>query len=102
MLDEALFRRFDQVIRYDKPSDAEIRELIMNRLARFGFDECELTTATALAAGLSHADICQSCDDAAKDSVLKESKTVDLECLRDALAQRKKRRSLKDEGRERN
>lgn len=101
MLDEALFRRFDQVIRYDKPADAEVRELIMNRLARFGFEQGELNTATALAAGLSHADICQSCDDAAKDAVLKESKTVDLESLSDALAQRKKRRAFKDEGRER-
>ena len=37
MLDEALFRRFDEVILYEKPSEAEIRELILNRLVRFGF-----------------------------------------------------------------
>jgi SpoVK/Ycf46/Vps4 family AAA+-type ATPase len=102
MLDEALFRRFDDVIRYDKPSDAEIKALILNRLTRFGFEESDLNAATALAAGLSHADICQSCDDAAKDAVLKESKAVDLEYLREALAQRKSRRSFKDESRERN
>jgi SpoVK/Ycf46/Vps4 family AAA+-type ATPase len=102
MLDEALFRRFDEVVRYDKPSDTEIRELILNRLARFGFDDAQLSTATALAAGLSHADVCQSCDDAAKDAVLRDSKAVDLDRLIDALARRKKRRSLKQEGRERN
>jgi SpoVK/Ycf46/Vps4 family AAA+-type ATPase len=101
MLDEALFRRFDQVIRYDKPSDAEIKELILNRLTRFGFDESDLNTATELAAGLSHADICQSCDDAAKEAVLKETKTVDLAYLREALSQRKNRRSFKDEAKER-
>lgn len=101
MLDEALFRRFDEVIRYDKPSDQEIRELILNRLARFGFDDGKLNTAAALAAGLSHADICQSCDDAAKHAVLGDSKVVDPDRLVDALAQRKKRRSLKDEARER-
>ena len=75
MLDEALFRRFDDVIRYEKPTHDEIKELILNRLARFGLEEMTSTPATELADGLSHADICQACDDAAKDAVLKESKT---------------------------
>jgi AAA+ superfamily predicted ATPase len=101
MLDEALFRRFDEVIRYEKPTDAEICELIMNRLARFDLQESDLNTAMALAAGLSHADICQSCDAAAKDAILRDSKTVDLECLRNTLGQRRKRRAFKDEGRDR-
>lgn len=97
MLDEALFRRFDEVIRYEKPIASEIRELIKNQLARFGLDDAVLDEATALSAGLSHADICQACGDAAKDAVLKGTKTVELESVRDALAQRQRRRSFKDD-----
>jgi SpoVK/Ycf46/Vps4 family AAA+-type ATPase len=100
MLDEALFRRFDEVIHYDKPTASEIRELIRNRLARFGLDNAVLGEATALATGLSHADICQACGDAAKDAVLRGTKTVELESLRDALAQRQSRRSFKDDAEE--
>ena len=102
MLDEALFRRFDQVIRYEKPTEQEIRELMLNRLARFGVTDADLRQAGEWAAGLSHADICQSCDDAAKDAVLKETKAVDLEALREALTQRHRRRTFKDEAGERN
>jgi SpoVK/Ycf46/Vps4 family AAA+-type ATPase len=95
MLDEALFRRFDAVIRYDRPTSKETYELILNRLARFGLDETDIQAAADLATGLSHADICQACDDAAKDAVLKETKTIEMEALRDALAQRQHRRSFK-------
>jgi SpoVK/Ycf46/Vps4 family AAA+-type ATPase len=97
MLDEALFRRFDEVILYEKPTSSEIRELIKNQLARFGLDDAVLDEAAALSAGLSHADICQACGDAAKDAVLKGTKTVELESLQDALAQRQRRRSFKDD-----
>jgi SpoVK/Ycf46/Vps4 family AAA+-type ATPase len=95
MLDEALFRRFDDVIHYERPSDEEIRELIRNRLTRFGFSDNDLPEAIAITRGLSHADICQSCDDAAKEAVLKETRKVELELLRDAVAQRQSRRSFK-------
>ena len=95
MLDDALFRRFDEVIRYAKPTLVEIHELIANRLARFGFGETDLQTASGWAVGLSHADICQSCDGAAKDAVLNEHKTVDLQSLEDALTRRQNRRSFK-------
>ncbi len=97
MLDEALFRRFDDVIRYERPTDREIRDLLLNRLTRFGLQEIDLQAAWEWAAGLSHADICQSCDDAAKDAVLKENDAVDLEALKEALTQRRHRRSYKNE-----
>ena len=42
MLDEALFRRFDDVIRYDRPTAGETAELIHNRLARFGIEESDV------------------------------------------------------------
>ena len=55
MLDEALFRRFDAVIHYEKPTHQEIRDLISNRLSRFGLEEIDLLPSIDWAAGLSHA-----------------------------------------------
>jgi SpoVK/Ycf46/Vps4 family AAA+-type ATPase len=101
MLDEALFRRFDDVIRYDRPTIIEIKELMRNRLARFGLADEDLQQASDLALGLSHADICQASDDAAKEAILKESKHVELELLQEAIAQRQNRRLYKTESEER-
>lgn len=95
VLDEALFRRFDEVIRYRGPTESEIKELLRNRLARFSIADEDLEGAAHLAVGLSHADVCQASDDAAKEAVLKESKLVELELLRDAISQRQGRRSFK-------
>lgn len=100
MLDEALFRRFDDVIRYEKPTAAEIKELVQNRLARFGLKNADLDMATKLADGLSHADICQACGDAAKEAVLKGTKTVELDALQEALDQQQRRRSFKDDAKQ--
>ncbi|HEV3163657.1 MAG TPA: ATP-binding protein [Isosphaeraceae bacterium] len=101
MLDEALFRRFDEVIRYDRPTTGEIEELIRNRLARFSLCENDLIPASELAVGLSHADICQASDDAAKEAVLKESRLIEFELLRDAISQRQSRRSFRGDETER-
>jgi SpoVK/Ycf46/Vps4 family AAA+-type ATPase len=92
MLDEALFRRFDDVIRYDRPTIMEIKDLMRSRLARFGLAEDDVQRASEPAVGLSHADICQASDDAAKEAILKETKQVELELLLEAVAQRQNRR----------
>jgi SpoVK/Ycf46/Vps4 family AAA+-type ATPase len=101
MLDEALFRRFDDVIRYEKPNHDEIRELLLNRLTRFGLRDADVQGAVECADGLSHADIGQACDEAAKDAVLMERQSIDLPGLKAALAQRQQRRSFKNEAEER-
>lgn len=88
MLDEALFRRFDDVIRYALPTTEMARLLIQNHLA--AFDVSGLTWNALLPAthGLSHADITRACDDAAKDTVLADRSAITTENLTAALAQR--------------
>jgi SpoVK/Ycf46/Vps4 family AAA+-type ATPase len=95
MLDEALFRRFDEVIRYERPSASEIKDLIRNRTASFNLSENDLERASQLAVGLSHADVCQASNDAAKEAVLNESKLIEFDLLREAIEQRQSRRLFK-------
>jgi SpoVK/Ycf46/Vps4 family AAA+-type ATPase len=70
MLDEALFRRFDDVIRYACPSPDQIGCLIRNRLQRFLVSRPAWKTIREAAADLSHAEIARACDEAAKECVL--------------------------------
>lgn len=91
MLDEALFRRFDDVIRYHLPDESEIATLIQNRLRLFGGGRLDIRAIASEAIGLSHADVCRACDEAAKDAVLQDKKRVELDTLIVALRNRRSR-----------
>lgn len=96
ILDDALFRRFDDVIRYRLPIEAELRDLIANRLAAFQIDGAELSQMASLAHGLSHAEICRACDEAAKVAVLDDRRSIAKEDIQRAIRLRKERkRSLR-------
>ncbi len=70
MLDEALFRRFDDVVRYVRPAPQQVDALIRNRLQRFLVARPSWKSIRDAASGLSHAEIARACDDAAKDCIL--------------------------------
>ncbi len=89
MLDDALFRRFDDVVRYDLPSEAMARSLIQNHLAAFDITRLAWRSLLPATHGLSHAEIARACGDAAKDAVLAERSTITAETLAAALAQRR-------------
>ena len=73
MLDQALFRRFDDAIHYYLPEDDEIRRLIELKMLPFD-GQFKLSSAIVeLARGLNHAEIVRVCEDAIKDSILQES-----------------------------
>ena len=73
LLDRALFRRFDDVIHYQLPSDTEKLQLLQSR---FGSDisNNELKLLLPELDKLSHSEINQACLDAIKESVLKDKK----------------------------
>jgi SpoVK/Ycf46/Vps4 family AAA+-type ATPase len=88
MLDEALFRRFDDVITYDLPDKAIIRRLIENRLTIFDLGGIKWRNVEIAARGLSHAEIARACDDAARSAVLAGGKTISSASLTRALKAR--------------
>lgn len=89
MLDEALFRRFDDVIRYALPDAKMIRALIANRLSSFEIRQIQWPRVTSAARGLSHAEITRACDDAAKGAVLADTTKISTELLTRALRVRR-------------
>ena len=69
VLDQALFRRFDDVIHYNYPSDEEKMLLLKSRFGS-NISNKELKLLLPKLESLSHAEINQACMDAIKESVL--------------------------------
>ncbi|MEM7571325.1 MAG: ATP-binding protein [Bacteroidota bacterium] len=89
LLDQALFRRFDDVLFYYLPTKFEVVELIRNRLANFGFKFKLENIPAKNYEGLSHAEITQACDDAIKASILSGKVTIQKPMLLKMLTARK-------------
>lgn len=70
LLDQALFRRFDDVLHYAMPTENEIVRLFDYKLKSY---DCHFSASIELinkAKSLSHAEIIRACDDAVKFSIL--------------------------------
>ncbi|OYP38021.1 AAA family ATPase [Rhodopirellula sp. MGV] len=96
MLDSALFRRFDDVIRYTLPSGKEAELLIRNRLHAFLPTRVGWRRVQSAANGLSHAEIARACDDAAKQCVIEDHEKVSSAQLAGYLSERQAARSHED------
>ena len=87
-IDNALLRRFDDVLHYEKPTKDEIVSLIKNRTHVFA-GRFDLNRVAEHALGLSHAEITQACDDAIKDAILSDKTKITKQKLVQALSDRK-------------
>ncbi len=87
LLDQALFRRFDDVLQYHLPTEAEATSLLENRLAGFkgSFKTSSLIPYTKF---LSHAEISQACMDAIKETILEGKTKVDKPLMMKMLKDR--------------
>ncbi len=68
-LDSALFRRFDDVVRYELPTPEFANKLIKNRLGLFGVDSLKWGEILSAAKGPSYAELSRACDDAARKAI---------------------------------
>lgn len=89
MLDPALHRRFDDVIRYEFPDPELSKELMENRLAVFGTKRLDWGSIKNAAEGLSFAELARACDDAARKMVLEDRGDISQDDLVQALIERK-------------
>lgn len=89
ILDHALFRRFDDILHYDLPTNSEIEQLIRNRLGEFLNRKQSLTDTVKTAEKLSPAEIAQACDDAIKETILADEPKVTMTLLKKMLKERK-------------
>ena len=88
ILDPALFRRFDAAFRYELPAKADVAPLIKNRLSIFGLGRMGWKRVAESARGLSHAEIVQASESAARLAVLDHRKSIRTDDLVNALRDR--------------
>tara|TARA_R110001599_G_scaffold353591_1_gene594159 strand:+ start:52382 stop:53365 length:984 start_codon:yes stop_codon:yes gene_type:complete len=88
LLDKALYRRFDDIIQFEKPGKDQIRKLIENRLAVFDTDALAWADITEAADGLSSAEITRACEDAAKEAVLHHDTKITTALIAKAFKRR--------------
>ena len=88
LLDRALHRRFDDIIKFDRPDADRISQIIENRLAAFHLSSLALDSLARQAEGLSCAEVVLACDDAAKEAVLHHDSNLTNDLLRKAIDDR--------------
>jgi SpoVK/Ycf46/Vps4 family AAA+-type ATPase len=87
LLDQALFRRFDDVLHYQLPTKDEVIRIINNRLGTFkGRFSTELIASDAI--DLSQSEISQACEDAIKEAILTNNKKITKQVLKVMLKDR--------------
>jgi len=94
LLDNALWRRFDDILYFEKPSIEQIKELIKLKMASFSHRKLAIDKFSAEMSGLSHADIEHICLDAIKISVLDGRDEVNDLIFKQALDRQVRRSEL--------
>ena len=89
LLDEALFRRFDDVIEYSFPSPSMIQSILETRLVLFDLEWEDWSEILTTAENLSLADIVRAADEAAKQAILSHTDKINREHLLYAILDRK-------------
>ncbi|MGE4055759.1 MAG: AAA family ATPase [Vicinamibacterales bacterium] len=91
-LDPALWRRFDEIVRFERPSTAEI-ELLLSKLlgtqSRLRFPVRDLASELD---GLSHAEVERICDDAKRRVVLRGDRAIRKDDVMRAVKRQMRRR----------
>jgi SpoVK/Ycf46/Vps4 family AAA+-type ATPase len=88
ILDRALFRRFDLVIAYGLPSAEEAQAVMRRRLGKLGV-KVAWPEVTAVADGLSHADLVKAAEAAAKRTLMRHEERVTTSDVIEALTVRR-------------
>lgn len=88
LLDQALFRRFDDIIYYKLPNKLEIAQLIKNRLGTFFEKSSTYDEIIEKCETLSHAELTKACNDAIKEAILNDKEIVNKESFERMINER--------------
>ncbi|MBE0471915.1 MAG: ATP-binding protein [Methyloprofundus sp.] len=88
-LDHALFRRFDDVIHYELPSDHEIVLLFKSRLHSYVAKNFSWRKLASMSYGLSNAEITLAANDAIKEMLIHDQNSITISMLQSAIEDRK-------------
>jgi SpoVK/Ycf46/Vps4 family AAA+-type ATPase len=88
ILDSALFRRFDDIIRYGHPEPGQIELVVRSRLNSFDLSRVQWDEVRRAAAGLSFAEVARASTEAAKAAILNDCNLIVTETIVSMLRER--------------
>lgn len=88
MLDHALFRRFDDILKYQLPVKLEIVDTFKSNLASFKLSNINWAKLSEDAIGLSYGDVSRVCEDSIKDMLIYNKKQITQSTLLRAIKER--------------
>jgi SpoVK/Ycf46/Vps4 family AAA+-type ATPase len=91
LLDIALWRRFDEVLRLERPSIHDIRTLITKKLGGMPHPQIKPEAIACRLKGLSHAEVERICYDAIRLSVLRDLPEITSGLFKESLGREKQR-----------
>lgn len=91
LLDRAVFRRFDVIVPFDKPTRDQLADLLELRLGAVGLREEGAERLAGSAEGWSFADVVRACDDAVRTMALDDREEISERDLVAALEDLKRR-----------
>jgi SpoVK/Ycf46/Vps4 family AAA+-type ATPase len=91
LLDRAVFRRFDVIVPFDRPTREQLVDLLKLRLGAVGFGEQDADRLAGSAEGWSFADVVRACDDAVRSMALDDREEISERDVVAALEELKRR-----------
>lgn len=88
-LDKALYRRFDDLVEFGLPNEAEVRAVFDARLSGVKTERLSQRKLAFAAKGLSFSEITRACEEAVKEMLLDDRRAVTDEMLLKALTERR-------------
>ena len=88
ILDHALFRRFDDVLHYELPSEEQIASLLRARLMRFSAKGVSWKRLAESTVGLSYAEVTRAAEEVLKEALIHDRERVTEDDIRKTLTER--------------
>ncbi len=88
ILDHALFRRFDDVLHYELPTETQIATLLRARLVQYAAKGVSWKRLSKTAIGLSYAEVARAAEEVLKESLINDRANVNEAGIRKTLVER--------------
>jgi SpoVK/Ycf46/Vps4 family AAA+-type ATPase len=90
ILDNALFRRFDDLLHYELPDESNITSVIKGRLSRIANKNTSWKHLATKALGLSYAELARATDEVLKTALIERKDTISEKDVSLAIEERRK------------
>ena len=94
VLDPAIWRRFDDIVRFERPTELQLKLLVQKRLRPVGFSSAQVNRLAASLSGSSYADAERVCLDIRKVCALRNDRHLSDDDVERALSRHVYRQSV--------